>query len=507
MRLIRSMTVIAAAALLAAMPGHAQAPASPAVPATPLARMRQDFEAGVRKATVGLNEYFERRLASLETDLAGEGDYAQARLVKQRRDEIAAAAKALGPVVVSSANVPLPVDAAKLVGTQVKNNDLQGWRTATSSAEWTLPKLAPGTYRLELSYSMEDVTVPTGTVSARSPVSEAEFTFHEVTLLASQTKNTLPVKIASNKGVMTAVQIPGVLQLAHPPVTLRLGCGGTYPMNTIAFRDLRLVPVTPTTEAAPATTAATPVAAAPSATLAAELKKLKDKQGERLLGVRKPLVDAYLAELKKLAATAKDEAAEAIETEQHRVAKLATTATLSKANSMGLDGYEDLTDVHYVDDPANTGDHFKVEQNGKQFRVRLAWVASPPVEGEDKRVLKRTMDGFGIDEPVALMLGGSAREFTQLYLQARPLRLLLRTAKSRGKDDTPMALVFLEDIGLFQKVLIDNGFAVVDPPANPGRGGVETTLIKSLQEREEAARKHQPGQGGWALGTTGGPAK
>ena len=497
MTLWRSITLSITAVLLAATaPGSAQTTPAVAPPASTVARMRQEFEAGVLKATVGLNEYYDRRLAALETELAAEGDYAQAHLVKQRRDEIASLGRSAitgtGPT-----NIPLASDAAKLVGVLLKSNELTGWHTATSSAEWLLPKIPPGAYRLELSYSMDDAA-STVIGSPRQPVQEAEFTFREVTLLAGSTKNVLPIKIAGNKGVMTTVQVPGVVQVAHPPITLRLGCSAYYPLNTIVFRDLKLVPVMPTTDPAAA------AAPAPVVTLAGEFQKLQNQHAARLLALRKPLITGYLAELAKLATTAKGDAADVIENEQRRVSKLTSTATLAKANSMGMDGYDDISDVHYVADATNTGDHFKVEHNGEQFRVRLAWVACPPVDMEDKRSLKTTMDHFGTDETVALMIGSSAKEFTELYLQARPLRLLLRNKQNPGKSDARQALVFIEDIGLFQNVLIDNGFAIVDPPANPGKGLVETALLKSLQEREATARRHEPPQGGWSLGSKGG---
>lgn len=497
----RTITLLATAAWLTGTGyGFAQAPVATA-PATTVARMRQDFEAAALKATLSLNEYYDRRLAALEADLAAEGDYAQARLVKQRRDEIAALGHTVptgaAPSTAGSLNVPLPAEMARLVGVQVKNNELNGWHTATSSAEWTLQKLIPGTYRLELSYSMDEAgSTPAG--SSRQPAEEAEFTFREVTLLAGVSKNVLPVKITSNKGVMTSVQVPGVLQFARAPVTLRLSCPAYYPLNTFVIRDLKLVPVMPTTDAAASSVPA------PVVTLKGEFQKLQNQQAARLLAIRKPLVTSYLAELTKLAANAKDDAADTIEAEQRRVTKLATTTTLAKANSMGLDGYDDLSDVHYVADPANTGDRFKVEHNGEQFRVRLAWVASPPVDADDRRSLKIAMDHFGTDDTIALMVGGSAREFTELYLQGRPLRLLVRTKQSKTKNDIPPALVFIEDIGLYQNVLIDNGFAIVDPPPNPGKGLVETALLRSLQERETAARLHEPAQGGWALGSKGG---
>ncbi len=496
MSCLRFITGLVTASLLAVSLGVAQTTPGPPA-ADQVTRMRQDFEAGVRKATASLNEYYERRLASLESDLATEGDYAQARLVKMRRDEIAAAGKTFATAAAAGV-VQLSADTAKVVGVQTKNGDFQGWRTATSAAEWALTKLPPGAYRLELSYSMDELPAPAGSTS-HVAASEAEFSFREMTLLAGQTKNVLPVTLTSNKGVMTAVQVPGILQLTHVPVTLRFGCTTSYPLNTIVFHDLKLVPVMPTTEE--------PAAPAPVVTLGGEFKKLQDKQAARLLAVRKPLVEAYLTQLRTLASKAKDDVADAIEAEQRRVGKLATSAVLSKVNSMGLDGYDDLSDVHFVDDPANTGDHFMVEHGGQHFRVRLAWVACPPLDGDDKRALKRAMDRFGIDEPVSIMLGGSAKEFTQLYLQARPLRLLVRLPRDKAKADAAQALVFLEDIGLFQKVLLDNGFAVVDKPLNPGKGAVEQTLLKSLQEREDAARTHQPPQGGWALGTSGGTVK
>ncbi len=500
----RALTFLATAALLAgAGHGFTQAQAQDAAPLTAnVAKMRQDFEAAALKSTVSLNEYYDRRLAALESELAADGDYAQARLVKQRRAEIAALgrtspAAAAGPAAAGSLNVPLPAEMAKLVGVQAKSGELNGWHTATSSAEWTLPKVLPGTYRLELSYSMDDAgTAATG--SSRQAAEEAEFVFREVTLLAGVTKNVLPVKITSNKGVMTSVQVPGVLQFARAPVTLRLSCPAYYPLNTFVIRDLKLVPVMPTTDAAAA------AAPAPQVTLKGEFQKLQNQHAAKLLAIRSPLVAGYVAELTKLAATAKDEAADAIEAEQRRVSKLAASTSLAKANSMGLDGYDDLSDVHYVADPANTGDRFKVEHNGEQFRVRLSWVASPPVDADDKRSLKTAMDHFGTDEAVALMVGGSAREFTELYLQGRPLRLLVRTRQGKTKNDVPPALVFIEDIGLYQNVLIDNGFAIVDPPSNPGKGLVEMALLRSLQDRETAARLHEPLQGGWALGSKGG---
>ncbi|MDB6116550.1 MAG: hypothetical protein JWO08_331, partial [Verrucomicrobiaceae bacterium] len=280
--------------------GFGQVPSAPA-PVSTVARMRQEFEAAALKATQGLNEYYDRRLAALETDLAAEGDYAQARLVKERRTEIASLGRTppTSPSTAGTINVPLQAESAKLVGVQTKGGELTGWRTATSSAEWTLLKLLPGTYRLELSYSMDEAA-SASQGSSRQPAEEAEFTFRDV-VLAGVSKNALSVKLSSNKGVMTTVQVPGLLQVARVPITFRLSCPAYYPLNTFVIRDVKLLPVVPTTE----TAATSP--AAPLVTLKGEFQKLQNQHAARLLAVRGPLVKGYLAELTKLAVAAKDE--------------------------------------------------------------------------------------------------------------------------------------------------------------------------------------------------------
>ena len=94
-------------------------------------------------------------------------------------------------------------------------------------------------------------------------------------------------------------------------------------------------------------------------------------------------------------------------------------------------------------------------------------------------------------------LGLSAKEFTALYLEGRQLHLMLKRA--RKSDETSLALVFLDDIGLFQNVIVDHGLAVIDPPASLPRGGMEAGLLSGLQEHETAAKKQSSPQGGWGL--------
>ena len=487
-------TVVGMPAGLVAQTPPATTTSTSAAPPSAVTQMRQEFEAGVLKSTVVLNEYYERRLASLEVDLAAEGDYTQAKLVKQRRDELVA----LGKTVANGAGVPsipISVETAKVNGIQARNGELSGWHTSTATADWSLTKIQPGPYRIELTYSMESAT--TSAAAVRQPVDEAEFVFREVSLLASPTKNVVSFKLVGNKGVMGSFQVPGLLQVTRPPLNLRLSPTGNYPLNSISIRDIKLVPVFPTSD--PPAVAAT----APDITPAAGFQKLRKQQEVRLLTARKPIAAEYLADLTQLAIKAKDDALETIEAEQRRVTKLQASATFTKINTSGLEGYDDIADVRFVPDATNTGDTFKVEHNGEKFKIRLAWVACPPMAPDDKRRLKGAMDHFGVDETVALYVGSSAKEFTELYLQARPLHLLLKAKQTKAKNEPQLALVFLEDIGMYQNVLIDNGFAIVDPPTTATKSVIEAAMVKSLQEREQAARKSESPLGGWVFGTKG----
>jgi hypothetical protein len=79
------------------------------------------------------------------------------------------------------------------------------------------------------------------------------------------------------------------------------------------------------------------------------------------------------------------------------------------------------------------------------------------------------------------------------------LRLLLR--QDHKANEAAQALLFVEGIGLFQNVLIDQGLAVLDAPTNKGRNPLESALLTGLQEREAAARKQSPAPGGWGQRT------
>jgi len=470
--------------LILALPAQAQTAATP----PPLEETRQAFLQRVRLASGSLNDYYEKALASLETSLAALGDYEQARAVKARRADLTALSAATPD---TAPGLPLLIEKAKLSGSTLATADsLQGWRTTNCAAEWIIPRFTPGTYQLVLTYLMAPRRPPRPQVSPLAPLEEVPMLFHESSLLASAAKNSLPIKLTMTGGENKLLTVEGSIELTRAPVVLRLVNQASSPMNEIIIRDLKLIPL--------ATAASTPLTASTSHPFLEELKLLQAAQASKLTAAQKPLIDVYLSELAAISAPL-PEAAEAIASEQQRVKKLLEGKAPKRPVGLKLDNFEELANAHFVPDPANTGDAFIIEHQGQQQRIRLAWIACPPLKPAEQKPLKLVLDRFGISPEAALSLGQSAQEFTALYLEGRPLRLLLR--QDHKANEAAQALLFVEDIGLFQNVLIDQGLAVLDAPANKGRNPLESALLTGLQEREAAARKQSPAPGGWGQRT------
>ena len=479
--------------LMLALPAQAQTAATPPL----LEETRQAFLQRVRLASGSLNDYYEKALASLETSLAALGDYEQARAVKARRADLTALSAATPD---TAPGLPLLIEKAKLSGSTLATADsLQGWRTTNCAAEWILPRFTPGTYQLVLTYLMAPRRPPPPSpgsppprpqVPPLAPLEEVPMLFHESSLLATAAKNSLPIKLTMTGGENKLLTVEGSIELTRAPVVLRLVNQASSPMNEIIIRDLKLIPL--------ATAASTPLTASTSLPFLEELKLLQAAQASKLTAAQKPVIDVYLSELAAISAPL-PEAAEAIASEQQRVKKLLEGKAPKRPVGLKLDNFEELADAHFVPDPANTGDAFIIEHQGQQQRIRLAWIACPPLNPAEQKPLKLVLDRFGISPEAALSLGQSAQEFTALYLEGRPLRLLLR--QDHKVNEAAQALLFVEGIGLFQNVLIDQGLAVLDAPANKGRNPLESALLTGLQEREAAARKQSPAPGGWGQRT------
>lgn len=467
---------------------------TPAAEPPALTKLRVDFEQRARLTSGVLNDYYERALSSLESTVAATGDYEQARMIKARREELSASGRG-SPVSLAEA-IPLPADQAKVAGgVTVKAGVLGNWRTSACYADWVLPRLPPGTYHLQFTYTLTERPPEPGAASSGTrivePVTEALFVVREMSLLASAAKNTRTLKLSTTKATAQTLMTDTPLELTRPPVTLRLAVGASYPANLITITDVALVP--------PSTTATPALSVGPPVTMSSEWQQFQQTMAQRLAAARKPAVDAYVATLRNLLPKGdeNEELATRIESEQRRAQRLVDDGLARMPAGMKLENFEDLEGATFVPDPGNLGDRFKVEHQGRQFVVRLAWITCPPVDPADRKRVKVTTEKFGADELEVLNLGHTAQEFTALYLEGRPLRMLVR--QSKRHEDEVMALVFLSDIGLFQSVLLERGLAVVDAPPNQGNGSMEQGLFKGMSELEEAARKQKNPPGGWGL--------
>lgn len=469
---------------------------SPLVAPASLEELRQSFHQRVRLASGSLNDYYEKALASLETSLAALGDYEQARAVKARRADLAAlSASAPAP----SPALPLLVEKARLTGSVLATADsLQGWRTTSCTAEWILPRFTPGLYQVQLTYLMapRKPTPPSPNAppprTTESPLAQVPFLFRESSLLATAVKNSLPLSLEMTAaGEFELVTLAGSIELTRAPMVLQLVCKAACPLNEIIIREVRLVPV-PANAATPAADAA----AARDLPLLEELKQLQAAQAGKIAEAQKPVIETYQTSLAALSAPL-PEVAEAIAQEQQRVRKLLEGKAAKRLSGLRLDNFEEVSEARFVPDPGNTGDTFLIEHQGQQQRIRLAWISCAPLDPADQRPMKLVLDRFGISAAAAPALARDAQEFTALYLEGRPLRLLLR--QERNASAVTSALLFIEDIGLFQNVLVDHGLAVVDRPAGKERTALEAALLAGLQEREAKARQQNPAPGGWGL--------
>lgn len=482
----------------AAPPASASTPAVPALPAPAapsLVAARATFLRQVLAESQLLTEQYERALAKLESELAAAAEYEEAWLVQQRRADLKALYATTDSSLAQSLAVPLLPAQARLSGVEARGDVLTGWRTGNSSAEWSGVRVPTGRYYLELEANLLDVPVlPGSAVPGRAqPMDRAAFDFYEVSLLpgAEENRRGFEVALSADDTAFTPIRV-GPVSFTRSPVTLRLSTPAGYPGNLVRLRNLRLVPAT---EPVPAVTA-------PVATATASLDELRNSLNQSLAAAQKPVIDNYVAELDRLAASL-PAAGEAVEAEKKRTQKL-VAATSSGAPlrlltmSSPAVGFEDFEGARFVPDPANRGDRFMVEHEGRRFPVRLLWLQCAPTDDQDAAALKAFAQHFAMDEDHVPGLGRAAHEFTEGYLTGKPLRLLARPRKD--KDGSVAALVFLPELGFYQNVLIDQGLAAVQPPPQGARRGMlESTLLGDMLDRERAARRQKPAPGAWAF--------
>ncbi|SKB08794.1 hypothetical protein SAMN02745166_05028 [Prosthecobacter debontii] len=471
------------------------APSNTAPDPAPLAVARAGFLRQVLIDSQTLTDQYERALAKVEQELVDVSDYEEARLVQQRRMELKALYPTNDSASAASLTFPMLPSQARFIGSTESRGDLiTGWRTGGSGVEWANLRLPTGKYYLELEANLVELPSLPGTlVPGRSaPVESAIFDFFEVSLLqgASENRRSFEVRLSHDDITFEPLKI-GPINFTRSPVTLRLITETGYPGNLLRLRNLRL---TPATEEAPTITS--PAPAGPT------LDDLKKSLNDALSSAQKPIIDAYLENLRQLAAATPD-LREAIDAEMKRLLKLlennrGQTASPLRilGNHGGMNGFDDLDGARFVADADNQGDRFTIEHEGKRLTIRLIWVMCAPLDNRDQTTARAFAKHFDLGDADVTALGRAAREFTAGYLEGKALRVLVRPGKN--KDGSYNAIVFLPEVGLYQNVLVDQGLAAVTQPREK-RGMMENGLFESLQQREEAAKRQKPAPGAWGF--------
>lgn len=499
MRALAPASFLRPAIFLAAWLGCSSAPRAqqPAVPEPEALRtLRQSLLVRVLADSRALSTQYAAALAKLEDSLAASGDYEDAISARDTRLAIEGIYPAASLAARSvPGTISLSLEQARLSGAAtLESGALTGWRTAKSSAEWTLAKIPVGKYTVEMTYAMEDLPAAAGAAASSrfDAVTEADFNLVDASILASSANvSALHLKKAETAGKEETVQ-GGLITVSRQSITLRLEPEDAYPANVISIRAVRLVPFNPEVPAPPAPSAGE-----------TDIATLRQSFLQSLAAARDPLITAYVAKLDALAAATSDpDSLSDVKSEQRRAGRIRESMkrsgewSLAPQGSGGLDGFEDLAGVRFVDDPANTADRFLVEHEGTRFLVRLAWVRCPPASG-DNAAVQRAAAQLGIAPEDLLAVGRLALEFTRGHLEGKPLRLLMKPATAG--DPAAPALVFAGESSLLQGDLIDLGLAALAPPASGKRSVTEMALIKSLADRERHVREAASPAGIWGL--------
>ena len=500
----RTPTVLLLLAILSLVASslHAQTPPTSADEVQALANLKAIFTTQINSQSQKLTDQYERALARMESEVADAGDYEQALQIKKRRDQL--------QQILASNNssttpaLPLTPLAAKGSGiTSSSDGSLTGWRTASHYAEWTLTKLAPGDYFLELDSLMTAVP-SSATDPLEEPAETALFEIYEVSLLAGAADNRRSFELTLSKGnpLEFKPQRIGPMRFARSPITLRLAASRSYASNQVQFKNIRLVPA-PTSVSQPEANLVKPPTS--------NVDSVRSALASALELAYKPINDLYASQLKELEQRFPDWQS-LLDNEKRGIEKRrSSTSKSNDTNSLhlpkplaslgGISGFQDLENVTFVNHPENTGDRFRVSQDGKEFFIRLLWLkcASPSADPASSPANNPFNQHFGLTNEDAALFGRAALQFTSGYLSGRTFRLLARNTPD--SDGTLPALLFLPDIGLFHNLLIDQGLAAFVGKVGTG-GTLERALQHSISDRENEARSRNPRPGAWALSPT-----
>lgn len=459
-----------------------------------LSETRRAYQTKLLTESQRLTEQYVSALAKLEIELAQAAEYEEALRVQQRREELEALYAQSSAT--SSQSILLSPDLAKITGTTEARGDLLiGWRTSTSSAEWSNIRVTTSSYYLDLEACFAELPNMPGDFSRSQPQEKASFVFYEPAPLpgAAENRRSFELSLSRDTTTFTPIRV-GPIQFTRTPVTLRLAPESGYPGNLVRLRKLSLTEIKDEVITAPSQPRNVDSIANSKKQFYADLRTALN-----------PVILAYQQKLVALA-TGSPSLKDISSHESRRLANLlreekskndAHPLSRILSQNAGVAGFENLDNARLVTADTVSGDHLVIEHEGQRLPIRLLWIRCAPMdEKDDSR--KALSKHFGMDLDGTSALARTAREFSMGYLDGKPLRLLLRPGKD--KDGSQAALLFLPDVGLYQNVLVQQGLAAVQTPAKEIRRGiVENSLISTLLELEESAKRLK--NGAWSLGT------
>jgi len=180
---------------------------------------------------------------------------------------------------------------------------------------------------------------------------------------------------------------------------------------------------------------------------------------------------------------------------------LALVVSCPLANAFAAPSKEWITmeNCRLVPNPANDGDSFHIQSNGKEYLARLYFVDAPETQGgiAAGRLIEQAAY-FGISVPQVVEVGNNAKLFVEAKL-SEPFTFLTREASGLGRSTIERFYGFVQtkegDLG---ELLVANGLArvhgtkVVRPGASSG-----AEEVQKLQQLEEKAK--QAKLGGWGI--------
>lgn len=150
-------------------------------------------------------------------------------------------------------------------------------------------------------------------------------------------------------------------------------------------------------------------------------------------------------------------------------------------------------DARLISDPANDGDSFLVEANGKCFHVRLYFVDCPETStssmSDAQRVREQTRY-FGLSDPKrTIHFGNEAKTFVE-HILAKPFTVHTAFASALGRSSKGRANPFLTtaDGNDLASLLVRNGLALPQGIGRETHDGVSRDeMISRLQGLENSA--------------------